>query len=77
MGVQRRIYAIGLVLAILLPSLALAQDKQAPSGSSQFAGQLATALAQVMQERDAALAQIDELKKELDAVKHPLSEPKK
>ncbi len=59
---------------LLLPSLALAQQ---PPASAAFAGQLATMLAQAVDERAAALAQVEELKKQLEAAKaDPKETPK-
>lgn len=57
------------IVAALWPSLALAQQPPAPSGAAAFAGQVATALATVLEERDAARAQVTALSAELDKLR--------
>ena len=51
---------------LLIPSFAFAQQPSAnPPPSAQFCGQLATMLAQAIDERAIATTQVEELKKQL------------
>jgi cell envelope opacity-associated protein A len=61
---MRLIYAI----AFLLPSVAWAQQPQ-PAASAAFAGQLATTLAEVFEQRDALQKQVALLEKQIAELK--------
>lgn len=53
------------ILAVLLPSIALAQQPPPMSSTAAFTGQLASLLTETMTERDGLRAQLQALQKEL------------
>jgi hypothetical protein len=74
-----------IIVGAMLPSFAWAQAPRepmvtaanGPTASATLAGQLATMLAMAVDERAAALAQVESLKKQIEDLKNAPKEPPK